>query len=293
MYKIFQKQIFKNGLQQIEVEAPNLVSRLRPGQFVFVVARPRGRRIPFSAFDLDPRRGSITLFFDARDDVTRGMNDLKVGDNLVAVSGPYGAALPELQKKTVLCFGQGTGSAGILPVCRYYNASRNKVVAAFPLKTRSDLAHDSKLRVCCDKVVITTEDGSYDRRGGLADLFVRLSGDKCDFICADGSLDLYDGVAEFARARGTEAVINLLPHLRNYVEPFETAFFSLGPAPRYPAAEGFWVDAAGFDRPALQQSVQSREEYILWRRSSSRSSLPPGGSGIFPRLFSAFQKDRP
>jgi NAD(P)H-flavin reductase len=284
-YPILHKQVFKNGFQQIELKAEALVPYLFPGQFVFVMARAGGDRLPFSAFDIDPRREVLTIFFDSADDRSKDLLDVKVGDTLYSVSGPYGQALPFMEKKTVLCLGQGMGSLGVLPVCRYYSAHQNKVIAAFPLKTKSDLIHDAKLRVCCDKVVITTEDGSYDLRGGVADLVAKVASEKFDWIYADGSMGLYEDAIILARSRNIPVALNLLSHVREILPPFETSLLQCGDLIRFPAIDSCWVGAEEFSREVTSQQANKHKEYLAWRHSQSRSSPSRDEFGIFPKWF--------
>lgn len=292
MFKITHKQIFKNGFQQIDIKVEDLVKYFFPGQFVFVMASPQSRRVPIASLDVDARRGTLSLFFHSADPFTGSWNDLRVGDELYSVSGPYGKALPAFEKRSVLCIGQGLGVAGVLPLCRYYHGTGNKVIAAFPLKTKSDLVHDSKLRVCSHKVVLTTEDGSYDLRGGIPELLVKLDKENIDYIYADGSLALYDAVIAFAQERQKPVLVNGMSHLREVMVSIETASLSVGSGTCVPVLDGLWFSPDQWQTSVLEKQMEQQKEYAVWRRSRSLSCLSTNEFGIFPKLLSGFLKNK-
>jgi ferredoxin--NADP+ reductase len=63
LYRIIKKVRFSDSVNLVEVEAPPIARKARPGQFVMVRTDEQGERIPFTIADFAPQAGSITLIF--------------------------------------------------------------------------------------------------------------------------------------------------------------------------------------------------------------------------------------
>ena len=95
MYKITRKEDLNTDDYLIEVEAPNVADRFKPGNFVVLIAVPKGERIPMSIQKAED--GRITMFIEKLGKTTIELDKSKVGDSIEQVIGPMGNP-PEIKK---------------------------------------------------------------------------------------------------------------------------------------------------------------------------------------------------
>ena len=72
----------------LEVKAPLVAERFQAGNFVVLIAHPKGERIPMSVQKVED--GKITMFIKKLGKTTTQLCSFKVGDSLEAVIGPLG-----------------------------------------------------------------------------------------------------------------------------------------------------------------------------------------------------------
>ena len=75
-YEIVSREDFSDVTYLIEVRHPRMARAARPGQFVIVMSRPEGERIPLTIADFDRDKGTITLVIQAVGKTTREMRDI-------------------------------------------------------------------------------------------------------------------------------------------------------------------------------------------------------------------------
>ena len=80
MPKILTRERLVPNLHLIEIHAPEVARKCRPGQFVIVMPDEKGERIPLSIADWDAERGSVTAVFLLVGTSTRKLAALKAGD---------------------------------------------------------------------------------------------------------------------------------------------------------------------------------------------------------------------
>lgn len=86
----------------------------KPGQFVIVINREHGERIPLTVADFDREKGTITLVVQAVGKTTREMQkNCLAGTAIYSVTGPMGVPSEVGQARKVICVGGGLGVAPI------------------------------------------------------------------------------------------------------------------------------------------------------------------------------------
>ena len=91
LFEVVTREDFSDVTFLLEVHHPRLASAALPGQFVIVMLREQGERIPLTIADFDRERGTITLVIQAVGKTTREMQqECQVGTRLHAVVGPMG-----------------------------------------------------------------------------------------------------------------------------------------------------------------------------------------------------------
>lgn len=185
---ISDKRVLGAGLVEFVVEAPRIASKAQPGQFVVVRLHERGERIPLTLADWDPTRGTITLVVQMMGKSTRELGEqFGVGSRIRDVVGPLGSPSEIHRYGTVVCVGGGVGVAPICPIARALHDAGNEVIAIAGARTSDLLFWLERLGQVSDQLIVTTDDGSFGRRGLVTEpLREILASRKVDHVWAIG-----------------------------------------------------------------------------------------------------------
>ncbi len=126
--------------------------------------------------DSDERRSMISLLVHEVGPATRKLGELSIGESLYQMVGPLGRGAQMDKYGLVICVATGIGAAQILPICRGLKKKGNKVIGIIGAKSKKVLMLESQMRVVCDEIFITTNDGSYERKGLGHRSFERIIG---------------------------------------------------------------------------------------------------------------------
>jgi NAD(P)H-flavin reductase len=214
VFEIKRRQDLGDVTFALEVVHPLLARAAKPGQFVIVMSRADGERIPLTIADYDRDRGTITLVIQAVGKTTREMQrDLAVGDRLVALVGPMGIPSHIGRAKKVLCVGGGLGVAPVYPQARAYKESGAYVIGVLGFRNRDLVFWEDKFRACCDELILCTDDGSAGIKG-LVTEGIRQAVEKhadIDECVAIGPPVMMKGCAEATRPHKIRTIVSLNP----------------------------------------------------------------------------------
>jgi ferredoxin--NADP+ reductase len=158
MPKILDRLRLVPNLHLIEVLAPEVARKCRPGQFVIVMPDEHGERIPLSIADWDVERGSVTAVFLVVGTSTRKLAALKAGDEVPVFVGPLGRPSEIAAFGTVVlaagCFGIGA----LFPTARALKAAGNRVIALIDAKAEHLVYWKDRYLSVCDKVLFSSRD---------------------------------------------------------------------------------------------------------------------------------------
>jgi ferredoxin--NADP+ reductase len=164
MFEIIKKEVFSPEVKLIEVNAPAIAAKARPGQFVVLRIAEEGERIPLTIADFDRGKGIITMVFQEVGKSTMHLGTLKEGDKLANLIGPLGNPTEIEGYKKVLCVGGGIGIAPIFPIARGFKEAGAEVISIIGARTKELLIFEQRVRGVSDRLIITTDDGSYERK---------------------------------------------------------------------------------------------------------------------------------
>jgi len=166
MYTILGKRTLAQGIREYVVEAPLVAKAAKAGQFVVIRLHDHGERIPLTLADWDAQAGTITLVVQAVGKTTLELAErFGEGDSLADVVGPLGEPSEIKEYGTVVCVAGGVGIAPIYPIARALKRAGNRIVAIAGARNQGLLFWLDRLSQVCDELIITTDDGSYGRKG--------------------------------------------------------------------------------------------------------------------------------
>ncbi len=203
MFKIISKLLLGKDIKRLDIAAPMIAKSYSPGQFVMVCPEEHAKWIPLTIMDVDTRRGLIRIVFKEQGQTTRILGSIPINDRVFSISGPFGKIQAPKQVGVVVCVASGISAAQILPMCRAYSRAENKVIGVLGARTKSELILESQMRIACHKIMLTTEDGSYQRRGVAEDLVKELiAHEEVRLIYSVGDADMMRNIAGISKKHG-------------------------------------------------------------------------------------------
>jgi len=179
------------------IKAPFIAPKRKPGNFVIVRVIETGERIPLTIVDSDPGAGTITLIVQGIGKTTRLLLSKNAGDSLVDVAGPLGKPTEIIPNSTVACIGGGVGTAELYPITQALKAAGNTIYTIIGARSKDLVILEKEMGEYSDHVFITTDDGSYKRKGLVTDPLKELAdiGIVFDAAYAIGPLPMMKAVA--------------------------------------------------------------------------------------------------
>ncbi|MFH1062214.1 MAG: sulfide/dihydroorotate dehydrogenase-like FAD/NAD-binding protein [Candidatus Omnitrophota bacterium] len=210
MYKIIQKRQLNSQVHLIEFEAKDLAMAASPGQFVILRVDEFGERFPLTIYDFDCQNGTITVVCQAIGVSTRKLCALNQGDSVLDISGPLGHSEQVQNIGKVIFVGGGVGTAEVYPIAKAMKQAGNDVTAIIGFRTKDLIICDQEIKPFCDNLYITTDDGSYGRKGFVTDILKELL-DKgsYDLVFAIGPLIMMKAVAGVTKLKSIKTIVSL------------------------------------------------------------------------------------
>ncbi len=170
MYEILEKEKWHDVIYSMRVDAPFVAKVAQPGQFVILMTTEKGERIPLTIADYDPKEGWVQIVFQTVGKTTTELAKMNEGDTLFSFVGPLGNPSEIDKYGTVVTVGGGTGIACVYPITRALKAAGNRVIAIIGAKTKELIIMEEEMRKASTELLITTDDGSYVRKGFVSDV---------------------------------------------------------------------------------------------------------------------------
>ena len=116
MYKIVRKKELNPTVTEMQIEAPLVARKARPGQFIILRVDENGERIPLTVAGTDPEKGTVKIIFQIVGATTELLNHKKEGEYLQDFVGPLGVPTHTDGIQKVCIVGGGVGCAIAMPV---------------------------------------------------------------------------------------------------------------------------------------------------------------------------------
>jgi ferredoxin--NADP+ reductase len=169
--------------------------------------------------DWDENKGTISLIFQKLGFTTKKLGTMNIGDDIQHILGPLGHPTEVKNIGEVYCIGGGVGIAEVYPVSRAFKQANNRVIGIIGSRLKDLIILEDKMREVCEELFITTDDGSYGKKGFVTDILKELFGviEKSthtkypDLVYAIGPVPMMKAVSALARDYGIKTVVSLNP----------------------------------------------------------------------------------
>ena len=213
MYKIVRKKVLNPTVTQMEIDAPLVAKKAKPGQFIILRVDEEGERIPLTIAGANPEEGTVKIIFQIVGSTTEKLNHKNEGDYLQDFVGPLGVATHTEGMKKVCIVGGGVGCAIAMPVAQEFHRLGAEVTSIIGFRNKDLLILEDEFRACSDRLVVMTDDGSYAREGNVTVPLKEFleAGEKFDTIITIGPLIMMKFVTLAAKPFGVPVVASMNP----------------------------------------------------------------------------------
>ena len=209
-YAILEKKELAPNTVMLQILAPLAVKKMRPGQFIIVRVTANGERIPLSVSGWDVQKGTVRIIVQAAGRTSTELINLNAGDSISDVVGPLGQSSHIEKYGTCVLIGGGYGTGAIIPIARDLKALGNQVIAIVGARTKDLVLMEDELRKVCDRVEISTNDGSSGVKGFVTDvLSVILKKEPVHMVTAIGPVPMMKAVSEMTRPLNIHTYVSL------------------------------------------------------------------------------------
>ena len=272
MYKILKAEKLADKIYLMNVHAPRVASHCQPGQFVIVKMDEKGERIPLTICDYDREAGTITIVFQEVGASTVKMGELKAGDSFRDFTGPLGCAsefihedLESLKNKKMLFVAGGVGAAPVYPQVKWLHEHGIDADVIVGAKNKDLLILEKEMEAVAGNLYITTDDGSYVRKGMGTDVLkdlVNNQGKKYDRCIAIGPLIMMKFVCLLTKELGIPTIVSMNPIMVDGTGMCGACRLQVGDEIKFACVDGPEFDGhlVDFDQAMKRQQMYKTEE---------------------------------
>lgn len=211
--ELVRKEMLVEGIYKFSVNAPEIAKQARAGQFLEIKVSETGEpflRRPISIYNIDKESGIVEFIFQVKGKGTELLAKRKIGD-LIDIMGPLGFGAFKFQEyKNVAIIGGGIGTYPLYELTKELKGKANlNVYLGF--RDKSLVTCEKEFEdIGLNKLVITTDDGSYKEKGFAIDFMKKdIEEHMVDMIFACGPLPMLKAVRNYAIENNIPCQISL------------------------------------------------------------------------------------
>ena len=213
MYRIVEKKVLNPTVVQLQIEAPLVANKAKPGQFIILRVDENGERIPLTVAGVNKDAGTVKIIYQVVGATTTKLSYKNEGDYIEDFVGPLGVATHLDGLKKVCIVGGGVGCAIAMPIAEALHEMGADVTSIIGFRNKDLLILEDEFRACSDTLRIMTDDGSYGEKGNVTMPLKEMleGGEKFDMIITIGPLIMMKFVVATAKPFGTPVTASMNP----------------------------------------------------------------------------------
>ena len=190
MYPIVKKRVLNETVTLMEVEAPLVARKAKPGQFIIFRIDEEGERVPLTIAGYDRERGTVTIIFQKVGYTTEKLDTLNEGDSLLDFVGPLGEPSHTEGIRRCAVIGGGLG-----------------VAIAYP---QAKALHDAGAEV---DLIVGFRNEHHGNKGFVTQALQKQidAGRNYDTVIAIGPLPMMKAVCEMTREPKIRTIVSMNP----------------------------------------------------------------------------------
>jgi NAD(P)H-flavin reductase len=279
MFRIISRDTLAAKIHLFKIEAPAVARKAQPGQFVVVRVDERGERIPLTIADWNEKEGSVSMVFMEVGATTFRLAQLKAEESVADFVGPLGVPSDIEKFGTVVCVAGGVGVAVITPIAKALKEKGNNIISILGARSKDLLFWEDKLRNASHQLIVTTDDGTYGRKGVVTEPLKELleGGEKVARVIAIGPTVMMKFCAKTTQPFGVKTIVSLNPIMVDGTGMCGCCRVSVGGATKFACVDGPDFDGhqVDWDLLAARQRIYLDEEkrsFERWQAEMAKRS---------------------
>ena len=272
MYKILKAEKLAEKIFLMDVEAPRVARSCQPGEFVIVKMDEKGERIPLTICDFDREKGTVTIVFQIVGASTLKMSELQAGDAFQDFVGPLGQPsefvkedIEELKGRKYLFVAGGVGTAPVYPQVKWMKQHGIDVDVIVGAKNKELLILEDMMKEQAGNLYITTDDGSYVRKGMVTEVIkdlVENQGKQYDVCVAIGPMIMMKFVCKLTKELNIPTIVSMNPIMVDGTGMCGACRLTVGDEVKFACVDGPEFDGhlVNFDEAMKRQQMYKTEE---------------------------------
>lgn len=188
MNKIIVKKSISEDIMKFEIRTSISVNDIRPGRYILLIVEKDDPGIQAAVIKTNPEKESVSVLVYVTDKYTRRLAELNSGDEIYAITGPFGYPLSTENFGTVLCVSRGPGIVMLLPVLNSLHAAGSRVITILSAQTKEGIILQPEISAMSDEVIAITDNESSGEKGSVCQAINEtLRTNKIDQVFVIGS----------------------------------------------------------------------------------------------------------
>ncbi len=214
MYKVLKNEKISPNSYLMEIEAPDIIKKALPGQFVILMTKEDSERIPLTIYDMDKNKETISVIYQVIGASTEEMT--KVKNEIFAITGPLGkaneiCANPEkFKNKRIVYVAGGVGIAPVYPQVKYLKEHGFDIDVIYGSRNAQLLLIREQIEKVAKKIRYATDDGSFGKKGFVTDI-LKEHINEYDICVAIGPMIMMKNVAELTKKYNLKTIVSMNP----------------------------------------------------------------------------------
>lgn len=208
--KLIKKEEIIKDVFKFSVEANEIVKTAKPGNFIEIRVNDQTEpflRRPISIYNMNQEAGILEFIFQIKGNGTNLLSKKQIGDK-IDILGPLGNGTFKFEKyNNIAIIGGGIGIFPLYELAKEAKAQGKKVNTYLGFRNKDLVMLEKEFKEISDKLVITTDDGSYAEKGFAIDYLKKDIENHC--ICACGPLPMLKAVQKYAIENNINCQISL------------------------------------------------------------------------------------
>jgi len=262
MYRIIDKKVLNQHVDQITIEAPFVAKNALPGHFVILRVNETGERIPLTIVDHD--KTSVTIIYQKLGYSTTLLGEKEIGDSINDFVGPLGNPSHLRDVKRVIGIAGGVGAAPLLPQLKAYKEKGVNVDLILGARSKEYLILVEEYQKICDNIYFCTDDGSFGDQGFVTDVMKKiLPLKRYDQAVSIGPLVMMKHVVKLTKEFNIPTDVSLNPIMIDGTGMCGNCRVSIHDKTFFACVDGpdFDADGIDFDLLIARQSYYTEEEH--------------------------------
>lgn len=198
---LIKKEEFAKDIFDFVLECPALAQKAKAGQFAHIAIPGKTLRRPISICDATEK--TLRIVFQVKGEGTKILSQSKIGDK-IDILAPLGHGFEIPKSKKIAFIGGGIG----VPPMLYSAKQADNAIAVLGFRNKDSIILTDDFERVCEKVYVTTDDGSAGIHGFTTDVLKEIIED-IDLVCACGPTPMLKAIAQICKDNNKPCQVSL------------------------------------------------------------------------------------